>query len=273
MKKYLELLMLSTIVLMVTSCMTPTDVVYMQDLTPDSPKEEPEVQYLIIRPKDKLYINVHCRDEAISSLFNIRRTSGMSYSYGGNYGGGGTQDLYTYNVSEDGDINFPVVGMIHVGGLTRQEAADRIRDILIEQNLVKDPYVSCAFASAYYYTMGEAGSHGRNMIPRDAFTIVEAIAQAEDISISGDRTNVRVIREVNGALHTYNVDMTSAESLVHSPVYYIQPNDIIYIVPNKKRQFDTTAMGNSVRTPTFWLSLVGTTLSLGVTIYTIIRRI
>ena len=271
MKKIKSLLMLGLLFLAVTSCITPTDVIYLQDLTQDQPQAIPPVQLITIKPEDKLYINVHCRDENIASLFNVRGHGAYGYSRGGygGYGTGASTDLHTYVVDQRGDIEFPVVGKIHVGGLTRQQAADAVKERLIEENLVKDPYVNCSMATAYFYTLGEIGGRGQVQIPKDAFTIIEAIAQCGDLDLQGLRTNVRVFREVNGQLRTYEVDLTSSASIFNSPVYYIQPNDIIYVEPTKKRQYETTALGNSVRTPSFWMSTTSTVISLFLTIYTL----
>jgi len=267
MKKQLILLLLSVLAIAITSCKTPQNVVYLQDLTPEHPVAEPTVDYIKIKSRDKLRINVHCRDEAIANLFNVNSRS-MGYG-NSNYGGssGSSLDLYSYNVDEDGNIDFPVVGKIQVKGLTRQQAADRIREILVEQNLIKDPYISVAFATSYFYTIGEFGTSGQKQITKDAFTIIEALAQSGDIAITGERENVQVIREVNGQLQTYVMDFTSAEALTSSPAYYIQPGDIIYALPNKNKIFETTAIGKSVRTPAFWMSTISTVISLSLTIY------
>jgi len=271
MKKFLLLFMYGLLAVTLVSCMAPTDVVYVQDLTPTEPKVIPPVHYVHVKPEDKLYINIHCRDENIASLFNVR---GHGYYGGGGYGryGGASTDLHTYNVDENGDIDFPVVGKIHVEGLTRQEVANHVRDVLVQENLVRDPYVSCSFATAYYYCMGEIGSRGQVQIPKDAFTIIEAIAQAGDIQLQGVRTNVQVIREEDGYLRTYEVDMTNAEAIVNSPVYYIQPGDVIYVQPSLKRQYETTTLGNTVRTPSFWLGLTSSVISLGLTIYAVTTK-
>lgn len=271
MKKIQILLFYGLLALTLVSCMAPSDVVYVQDLTPSEPKIIPPVQLIRVKPEDKLYINVHCRDENIASLFNVRS---HSYYSGGGYGssGGGGSDLHTYTVNENGDIAFPVVGTIHVEGLTRQEVADHVADVLIKENLVRDPYVSCSFATAYYYCMGEIAHHGQVKIPKDAFTIIEAIAQAGDLNIQGVRTEIQVIREEDGMLRTYEIDMTNAESIINSPVYYVQPGDVIYVKPNKKRQFETTALGISVRTPSFWMGLTSSVISLGLTIYALMTR-
>lgn len=271
MKKLHLVLMYGLLAWIFSSCLAPTDVVYVQDLTPTDPKPIPTVQYVKVKPEDKLYINVHCRDENIASLFNVR---GHGYYGRGGYGYGGSSgsDLHTYSVDENGDIEFPVVGKIHVEGLTRQEVAYHVRDVLVQENLIRDPYISCSFATAYYYCMGEVSHKGQVQIPKDAFTIIEAIAQAGDISLQGIRTNIQVIREEDGYLRTYEVDMTNAEAIVNSPVYYIQPGDVIYVQPTKKRQYETTALGNSVRTPSFWMGLTSSVISLGLTIYALSNK-
>lgn len=271
MKKFFLLLMYGVLALTLVSCMAPSDVVYVQDLTPSEPKFIPPVQLIKVKPEDKLYINVHCRDENIASLFNVRGHSYYGGGYGGSNGGGSGSDLHTYTVNESGDITFPVVGKIHVEGLTRQEVADHVASVLIKENLIRDPYVSCSFATAYYYCMGEIAHHGQVRIPKDAFTIIEAIAQAGDLNIQGVRTEVQVIREEDGLLRTYEIDMTNAESIITSPVYYVQPGDVIYVKPSKKRQFETTALGISVRTPSFWMGLTSSVISLGLTIYALVR--
>jgi polysaccharide export outer membrane protein len=272
MKNYLFLLMMCLSGIAITSCSPPEDIIYFQDLTTTHPIDLPEIQYVRAKHEDKLLINVHCRDEKIAKLFNVM---GHGY-YGGGYsrGGGGmgvSTDLHTYNVDVNGDIEFPVVGTIHVGGLTRQEIADRVRNILIEENLVKDPYVSCSFANDYFYTLGEMGT-SIVQIPKDAFTIIEAVAQSGDLTINAERRKIRVIREVSGQLRNYEVDFTSAESVVNSPVYYIQQGDIIYAEMDEKKQYSTTLYGNTVRKPTFWMSLISSILTFCLTIYAFARR-
>ena len=267
-------MMLCLFGLAITSCKPPQDVIYFQDLTATHPIDLPEIQYVKAKHEDKLLINVHCRDEKIAQLFNV-----MGHGYyggGGGYsrGGGGmgvSTDLHTYNVDINGNIEFPVVGTIHVGGLTRQEIANRVRDILIEENLVKDPYVSCSFANDYFYTLGELGS-SIVQIPKDAYSIIEAVAQSGDLTINAERRKIRVIREVNGQLRNYEVDFTSAESVVNSPVYYVQQGDIIYAELDIKTQYKTTLYVNTVRKPTFWMSLISSILTFSLTIYAFARR-
>lgn len=270
MKNIYSFVTLVILAFVISSCRAPQDIVYLQDLTPDNPLPIPEVQYIKIKPEDKLFVRVHCRDENISKLFNVLGTSThVSSSYRSS---SSSVDMHTYDVDAEGNIEFPVVGTVHVAGLTRQEAGDRIRDVLIEQNLVKDPFVSCSLATAFFYTLGETNHNGQIAIPKDAFTVLEAIAQFGDINLQSIHDKIRVIREEDGMLKTYEIDLTSAEGVLSSPAYYIQPNDIIYVEPNKRRQYSTTALGNSVRTPSFWIGTTSTLISLTLSIWALTKK-
>jgi len=103
-------------------------------------------------------------------------------------------------------------------------------------------------------------------------SIIEAVAQSGDLSLSAERRKVRVIREVNGQLRNYEVDFTSAESVINSPVYYVQQGDIVYVEMNEKKQYSTTLYGNTVRKPTFWMSLISSVLTFGLTIYAFVHK-
>ena len=270
MKTIKTLLMLCIMALAIASCKAPTDVVYLQDLEPNTSTAVQAITLVTVKPNDKLLINVNSRDEAIASLFNLKSLTQVS-SGGGSGSSSNTMDLTSYTVNAKGDIDFPVVGTIHVAGLTRQQVADNVRDILIEQNLIKDPYVTCAFANFGFYAVGEVTKPGRVNILKDEINILEALASAGDLTIYGDRTNIQIYRQHNGRLYTYEVDLTMAASIINSPVYYIQPEDIVYVHPNKKKMFETTALGNTVRNPSFWISLVSSILSLGVAVYSLTK--
>lgn len=269
MKKFKSFLMICLTLMAISSCKAPENVVYLQDLEPGTAVQVQQLSLVTVKPTDKLVINVNSRDETIAALFNIRN---MSMRTGGGGNDGNTQqDLTAYTVDADGYINFPVVGKIHVEGLTRQGVADHIREVLEEENLIKDPYVTCAFANFGFYAMGEVAHPGRNYIIKDEINILEALATAGDLTFSGDRTNIQILRQKDGKLYTYEVDLTNAKSVINSPVFYIQPEDIIYVHPNKKTQYEATVLGNSTRTPSFWLGLVSSILSLGVGLYAIVK--
>ena len=105
-----------------------------------------------------------------------------------------------------------------------------------------------------YYIIGESGV-GRHKFPADKINLLEALSMSGDLSISGKRTNILVLRTENGKQVPYRVDLTRADDVYGSPVYYIKQNDMIYVEPTQVKANQSTANGNSYMTPSFWMSM------------------
>jgi len=251
-KSYLILLAM----ILLASCKTPQDIAYLQDVTDNVPIQTQTDGTIRFQSGDKLSIYVHSRDEQLMNLFNLFQGSGniSSTSNGG---------MYAYTVDTDGNIDFPVLGAVQVKGLTRTEVAQTIKQRLIGENLCKDPVVTVTFYDMQFSVLGNAGA-GVKAITKDRITLLEAIAMASDLQIDGLRKNVLVMRQEGDRQVPYRVDLTSAESIYNSPVYYIRQNDVIYVEPNNKYKRNSTVMGSSAYQPTFWMSLASfiTTMAL-----------
>ncbi len=245
MKKFLYLTLLG--VALLTSCKTPQDIAYLQDVTNSVPIKTQSDGYIRFMPGDKLSIYVHSRDEQLMNLFNLFQSVGNTSSTNG----GG---LYAYTVDPDGNIDFPVLGAVKVQGLSRTEVAQTIKKRLMTENLCKDPVVTVTFYDMKFSVLGNAGA-GVKEITTDKITLLEAIAMASDLQIDGIRTNVLVMRQEGDHQVPYRVDLTSAESVYNSPVYYIRQNDVIYVEPNDKFKRNSTVMSSTAYQPTFWMSL------------------
>ena len=115
--------------------------------------------------------------------------------------------------------------------------------------------------------MGEVKTPGRYQIQRDRITILEALGMAGDLTIQGKRENVKVLREECDGQRVYTIDLTSAESVYKSPVYYLQPNDVVYVEPNEMKARQSTINGNSVRNVSFWMSLASLLTTIAVLIF------
>ncbi len=247
--------------LLLASCSTPKDIIYFQEQNTGSIVEASRYLNIKVQPEDKLSIVVSTQDPALSALFNlvaptnsIGSNSSSSASIGGSTGDGGRMSYYT--VDPFGDINFPVLGKIHIAGLSRSQVAEKIADELIKSNQVKDPIVTVEFANANIALIGEVKSPGRYGINEDHVTIIEAIAMAGDLTINGQRENILVMRDTgNGTYESYRVNLLNANELAASPVFYMQQGDVVYVEPNKKVMRETTPNGNSPFTPSFWISL------------------
>jgi polysaccharide export outer membrane protein len=232
------------------ACSTPKHITYFQDLTPgDSSIVIPAPVLVRMRPADKLSINVSCQDERLTKLFNLTISQGQSYG-----GGSNSADMTKYIVDSEGNIQFPVLGKLHIEGMTREEVAAYIKEQLESQDLVKDPVVTVNYGNQGVIMLGEAGA-GRVEIDRDRMTILDVISEAGDLSIQGLRNKVWVYREENGRKHTYQLDLCSAEQVYNSPAYYVQQNDLIYVEPNDMKKRTSTVNGNNFQSVSFWMSL------------------
>lgn len=263
----LPLLVLIAILASLSSCSSRKEIVYFQDVSRDTIIEGVAPKQIVIRPNDRLLIMVNSRDPKLADMFNIpyvSRQIGMSskMTYGQNQG------MLGYTVNENGDIDFPQLGQIHVAGLTRSQCAAKIKNDLISEGFVNDPTVTVEFMNTEYSVLGEVTAPGRYMVDRDNLTILEALAEAKDLTIFGRRDNVKVIRtDDDGRQSTYLVDLTNIEELQKSPVYYLQPNDVVYVEPNNTRQRQSTVNGNNVISTSFWLSLASLLTTVAVLVF------
>lgn len=219
-----------------SSCSTPKDIAYFQDFNIGKSIVVQNPVEIKFKADDEITISVSTQDAELD----------MRYSLG--------QDVSKYTIDSEGCIRFPKLGKIHVAGLNRQELQETIREALIEKEFVTDPIVTVDYSNLYVIVLGDVGK-GRVQIDRDKFTILDALGMLGDLNITGQRTNVKVIRENYGKKTAYEVNLCSAEDLYASPVYYLQQNDVVYVEMNKKEKRNSTVMGNSTVQPAFWMSL------------------
>ena len=243
---------------LIASCSTPKKVPYFQDLRNGGNVEVALTQEIKIKPGDKLSIHVNSKDEELVAPFNLRRSQ---------EGMGSKTDL-SYTVDKDGNIDFPYLGSIPVKDKTRDDVAKYIKKELLDKKMVKDPTVIVDFTNMQLTVLGEVNSPGKYSIERDAYTILDAIGAAGDLTINGMRDNIMVLREENGMQKSYIVNLNDAAQLYNSPVYYLQQNDVVYVEPNKQRAGQSTINGNTFRSTSFWMSLT----SLILTVVTLITR-
>ena len=253
MKKYAYLLVLGAALL--TSCKTPRDITYLQDVNEYVPIKTQSDGSIRFQPGDKLSIYVHSRDEKLMTLFNLSRNITS--------GGGSMGSQYAYTVNDNGEIDFPVLGMVKVQGLTRIEVGQLIKKELIANDYCKDPVVTVDFYNMTFSVLGTVGGAGMIPITKDRITLLDAIAKASYLQIDGKRKNELVMRQEGRQQVPYRVDLTSAESIYNSPVYYIRQNDVVYVEPNNKNKRNSTVMGSSAYQPGFWMSLASFLASMG----------
>jgi polysaccharide export outer membrane protein len=263
MKIFMKFLFIVGFVFWLTGCSTPGNVAYFQNAEAIRGMTLQQEQPLRLRPKDKINIVVNSADPMLVSQFNLTAATNSMRSLGSNatplttIGGssGGTAQLLAYTVDEQGDIIFPVLGKIAVKGKTRHEVADYLRRRLIDRDLVKDPIVTVEYVNLAISVLGEVNRPGRIEMMKDNFTILDAIAFAGDLTINGQREDIKVFREVDGEDQTYVINLCDRQDILTSPAFYLQQNDVVYVTPNPKRQRESRSMGNTFNQPSIWISL------------------
>ena len=198
------------------------------------------------------------KDPQISQLFNLTGSS-TSYSTSSI-----AKDAYYYTVDSKGNIDFPVLGTLHVAGRTREQIAEEIKKVLVERNLVKDPVVTVSLTNLHYSVMGEGARPGQYEIEDEKVTILDALSKAGDLTIYGRRDRVGVIRENNGKRTILFHDLRSAE-IFNSPCYYLQQNDIVYVEPNKAKSGQSGINQNN--TIGVWVSVISLLTTIAVLIF------
>ena len=239
------------LVLLLGACSTPKQISYFQDADSVNGARIAAPKEITIKPKDKISILVNCKSQELTALFNLPQ---ISYSVGAS-SSGSANVTSGYTVDESGYINFPVLGKMYVAGLTRPQIAEKIRNELEAQGQASNAIVTVEYLNLNYQVLGEVNQPGTFAISKDATTILDAIGNAGDLTIYGKRDNVKLLRNNNGRQETYVIDLTSAQSLISSPAYYLQQNDVIYVEPNDVKARMSTVNGNNVRSTSFWISL------------------
>ena len=246
------------LLLCMASCGSTKKIAYFQDaVRSDSAAialSSPEIRF---RPDDKLSIVVSSHDPELANMFNLPYTTRYIGSQTLTSTASGNQGLMCYTIDSDGCIEFPQLGKLHIAGMTRSEVAAYIKGQLTGRNLILDPIVTVEYANMQFAVIGEVKSPGRYNVIRDKVTLLDAISMAGDMTINGKRTNVQVLRtDSTGNVLTYSVDFTSLDSVVNSPVYFLAQNDVVYVEPSKKRARESEASGNTLASPSFWISIV-----------------
>jgi len=214
------------LMLFFVSCGMKKDLVYFQnsDKVFNDPSLIDSASYETrIVPYDNLLILVSAPNAAAVEIFNKN-----SQTIGTTGGGGRNLEYQGYLVNKEGNIQFPVLGTLHVAGLKKEDVEQMILEEIAK--VVENPTVEVRFLNFRVIFLGDVGV-GVFTFPNERVSIVEAIAEAGDLMLTGQRHDVRIFRVENGEKKTFTVDLTKPE-LFFSPHYYLQQNDIIYVTPN-----------------------------------------
>ena len=256
--------LLCAVMVFLSSCASQK-VVYFEDMASGTQETVLNVKDIRVRQEDKISIMVSSKNPQITSLFNLPYVTQQIGVVEGKTMGT-PQGVSGYTVNKDGDINFPILGKIHVEGMNREEIANHIASELISNDLIKEPVVTVEFMNLTVSILGEVNNPGRYKIDKDKLTLLEALSMAGDLTIFGKREKVMVQREEEGKQKLYQVDLTSGYNLYASPVYYLQQNDVVYVEPNKHRVKDSTVNNKALRWSSIWVAIASLLSSITIAI-------
>lgn len=261
---YLTILLFATVVL-VSSCASTKKIAYLQNSDDIAYEVSDSLYDAHIMPKDVLTITVSTTDPEAAAPFNLSVPTAFNQN---NRSSTAQPILQAYLVDNDGRIDFPMVGKLQVGGLTKSDCEQLIHDkIKPYLNENENPIVTVRMTSYSVSVLGEVTRPGSFQVTREKITILEALALAGDLTIYGVRDRVKLVREdAKGRKKIHTLDLTDA-NIVNSPYYYLQQNDVVYVEPNKvKSQNATIGQVTSMA-----LSATGILISLATLIFNIVK--
>jgi polysaccharide export outer membrane protein len=255
------LLLISTLF---TSCIPVKDLVYLQDK--NSTGEQNNISAVESKPyrlqvNDVLSVDIKAIDPKLVAIFNATQ-NGASV-------GKSESALYFdgFTVDDHGNIRMPILGEINVIGYTLEEVRIIIEKKLLEEYFKSEAniFVTVKLAGFKYTINGEVGSTGTKTLFQEHVNIMEAIANAGDITITGNRKAVTVIRQTPTGVQMNDIDLTDV-NVMKSPYYYLQPNDYVYVKPVKQKTWGTGKTGiESITT-------IITVLSLATTVFLLLKN-
>ena len=257
MKKIILSLIVVSMIMAMTGCCSSKCFTYVENIDSISLAASRGLFDARIMPKDELTITVNTTNPEASAPFNLQSGDKGSTAFKG------------YLVDNSGFINFPVIGKVHVVGLTKTECEDLIKS-KIQPYLARteNPVVSVRMSSYHITVLGEVGKPGVIPVSTEKISVLEAIAQAGDLGVYGKRNNILLIREdAHGEKHAVRMNLNDA-NIINSPYYYLQQNDVLYVQPNSVKA-KTSSIGSST---TIWFSFIGIVTSVASLLVNVLRK-
>lgn len=247
---------------LLTSCIPSKDLIYLQKKDDSSSQvvEQVNQKPYRLQTNDILLITIKAIDPKLVEIFNINVNQNV------NTGNELTSYYNGYSVDDHGNIRLPILNEVNVLGFTIDEVRINIEKKLHEQYFKTEAgiFVTVKLAGFRYTINGEIVTPGTKILYQDRVNIMEAIANSGDITITGDRKDVIVIRRYPQGNETFKIDLTDSKA-TSSPCFYLQPNDYIYIKPLKQKTWGTGKTGIES------LSTIVSLLSLATTIYLLLK--
>ena len=233
------LILITIIASLFSSCVSQKKIKYLQQKQKDDTNTFFEANKTFdykIQPKDNLFIKISSLDEKTNMLFNSM--TGANAIVGATNQQDAGIYLSSYSVTDEGYIEFPILGKIFIKELTVEQTKNLLQQLVDEY--IKESVVIVKMVNFKITILGEAKNPGIYSIYQNKINVFEAISMAGDLSDFANRNNVILVRQVKGGSKTYTMDLTS-NKILNSDLYYLSPNDILYISPLRVKQYGFTS--------------------------------
>lgn len=240
MKRFFLPVLAACFLMALASCSPKQNLTYFSDITTQlatdgaittSPSE------IKIQPNDELLINVTSQIPAATAIYNLPLNQAMTSIDITENNTSNMTRMQTYIVDSRGNINFPSLGPVHVEGMTTLDLAEYLEKRISED--VTDPYVRVELVNFKVKVMGEVTKPGTKTVRTEKYNVFDAIADAADMTVYGQRDQVYVLREENGKMEYHRLNLNDSK-VMESPYFYLKQNDVVVVQPSKSRVSQAT---------------------------------
>ncbi len=254
--KFPKALLVFVVIQVFFSCTPSSKIIYLQDVYSNKKSVEKSADY---EPKlqadDLLSIIVSSENPENTIPFNLPQIQGSSDI------SSSQNNIKTYLIDSHGEIDFPVIGKIKLAGLARSEANKKM--VALVSEYIKNPGINLHILNFKVSVLGEVNHPGSISIKSERITLLEALSTAGDLTIYGKRTNILVIREIEGIKTYESIDITKSD-FINSSFYYLAQNDVVVVNPNKTK-INAAAIGPNT-------SVIISSISLLITIFVLLKK-
>ena len=221
---------------------------------------------IVLKPTDKLSIIVNTKSAELNNVLNMPVTSQI-IGYSEIQSINQSRGTSGYTIDPEGYIDFPLVGKVKAAGMTRAELTAHLKKTLEEQNVARDAVVTIEYMNLGFSVMGDVVSPGFYQFNSDRMNVLQALSVAGDMNITGNREQVKVIRTNGDKQEVYVLNLLDLQSMVASPAYYLQQNDVVYVEPNNYKKRQSTANASEITRASFWLSALSVLTTVAVLVF------
>ena len=253
-------------ILFLASCTTPKNVSYFPQWADGETITTVDTKGIVLKPSDKISIVVNTKSVELNNVLNMPVTSQI-IGYSEVQSINQSRGTSGYTIDPEGYIDFPLVGKVKAAGMTRAELVSHLKKTMEEKNVATDAVVTVEYLNLGYSVMGDVFKPGFFEFNNDRVNVLQALSMANDMNITGNRQNVKVIRTNGNKQEVYVLNLQDPQAAMASPGFYLQQNDVVYVDPNGYKKRQATANASEITKASFWLSAISVLTTVAVLVF------